>query len=377
MTPAKLQARFNATSGADPVFAPVDGTNCPALPLNTLAARQSASSLLLGKGLIRVALSPPATAEFSVTSVVNPYGCSATSPVSVYRRILPTSGLSFATTVMWDGRESQGAASLNAALNHQALDALVTHQAAAAPNTSTLQKIVDFELTPNSSQVQDTIAGPLNSGGALGGSQALAQVNILPGANDPFGSQATSLGVPPFPVFSLFGAWANVPGANPAALQRASIARGEAIFNSRPIAIRGVAGLNDRPGLNPRSTLIGACGTCHNAPNVGSSTVNGMFNTGVSNPNRASDLPLITLTNRTTGGVVQTSDPGLAMTTGLWADVGRFKTPSLRNLAARAPYFHNGTSASLDAVVNFYNNRFNMGLTSQEHTDLVAFLAAL
>ena len=102
-----------------------------------------------------------------------------------------------------------------------------------------------------------------------------------------------------------------------------------------------------------------------------------MFNTGVSNPNRASDLPLITLTNRTTGGVVQTSDPGLAMTTGLWADVGRFKTPSLRNLAARAPYFHNGTSASLDAVVNFYNNRFNMGLTSQEHTDLVAFLAAL
>jgi hypothetical protein len=377
VTPAKLQARFNATSGADPVFAAVDGTNCPTLPLNTLAARQSASSLLLGKGLIRVALTPPANAEFAVTSVVNPYGCSATSPVSVYRRILPTSGLSFATTVMWDGRESLGATSLNAALNHQALDAALIHQAAAAPSASTLQKIVDFEVTPYSSQTLDTTAGALNVGGALGGSQGLAQTNIAPGANDPFGPQATAPGVPPFPVFSLFNAWANLPGANPAAIQRASIARGEAIFNTRPISIRGIAGLNDRPGQNPRNTIVGTCGTCHNAPNVGSSTVNGMFNTGISNPNRASDLPLITLTNRSTAAVVQTSDPGLAMTTGLWADVGRFKVPSLRNLSARAPYFHNGTAGSLDAVVNFYNNRFNMGLTSQEHADLVAFLAAL
>ena len=41
------------------------------------------------------------------------------------------------------------------------------------------------------------------------------------------------------------------------------------------------------------------------------------------------------------------------------------------------PYFHNGSAATLDDAVTFYNNRFGMGLTAQQHTDLVAFLRAL
>jgi len=36
------------------------------------------------------------------------------------------------------------------------------------------------------------------------------------------------------------------------------------------------------------------------------------------------------------------------------ADLGAFRTPSLRNLSARAPYGHNGTFATLDAVVDFH-----------------------
>jgi cytochrome c peroxidase len=54
-----------------------------------------------------------------------------------------------------------------------------------------------------------------------------------------------------------------------------------------------------------------------------------------------------------------------------------WKGPVLRGLAARAPYFHNGFAASLDDVVTFYNDRFNMQLTGQEKADLVAFLKTL
>lgn len=51
--------------------------------------------------------------------------------------------------------------------------------------------------------------------------------------------------------------------------------------------------------------------------------------------------------------------------------------PILRALAARAPYFHNGSAATLADVVDFYDKRFNIGLTSQERSDLIAFLLAL
>jgi hypothetical protein len=54
-----------------------------------------------------------------------------------------------------------------------------------------------------------------------------------------------------------------------------------------------------------------------------------------------------------------------------------FKGPILRGLAARAPYFQNGSADSLDQVVGFYNQRFQMGLTANEMADLVVFLASL
>ena len=42
--------------------------------------------------------------------------------------------------------------------------------------------------------------------------------------------------------------------------------------------------------------------------------------------------------------------------------------------AARAPYFHDGVAADLQQVVNFYNQRFQIGLTPQPMQDLVNFL---
>jgi cytochrome c peroxidase len=49
----------------------------------------------------------------------------------------------------------------------------------------------------------------------------------------------------------------------------------------------------------------------------------------------------------------------------------------LRGLAARAPYFHNGADASLSQLVNFYNQRFQIGLTPQQMEDLINFLQTL
>ena len=92
---------------------------------------------------------------------------------------------------------------------------------------------------------------------------------------------------------------------------------------------------------------------------------------------RTGDMPLYTLVNRATGQTVQTTDPGRAMITGKWSDIGKFKGPILRGLAARAPYFHNGSAATLEEVVEFYDTRFNIGLTADERSDLVAFLRAL
>ncbi|MGO9434762.1 MAG: hypothetical protein ACLP00_10805 [Terracidiphilus sp.] len=48
----------------------------------------------------------------------------------------------------------------------------------------------------------------------------------------------------------------------------------------------------------------------------------------------------------------------------------------LRGLPARAPYFHNGAAANLSQLVN-YNQRFQMGLSSQQMQDLINFLQTL
>lgn len=69
---------------------------------------------------------------------------------------------------------------------------------------------------------------------------------------------------------------------------------------------------------------------------------------------------------------------------------GAFKTPSLRNIALTAPYFHNGSQLTLRQVVDFYDRGGDfqnypdkdadierLGLTEAEKTDLVAFLEAL
>jgi cytochrome c peroxidase len=98
---------------------------------------------------------------------------------------------------------------------------------------------------------------------------------------------------------------------------------------------------------------------------------------GLTSPLDVSYMPVFTLQNNTTGARVQTTDPGRALITGLWADVGKLKGPILRGLAARAPHFHNGSAAGLNDVIAFYDKRFTIGFTDQEKADLLAFLKTL
>ena len=73
-----------------------------------------------------------------------------------------------------------------------------------------------------------------------------------------------------------------------------------------------------------------------------------------------------------------------ARSAAVFLDVGAFRTPSLRNVALRAPYMHNGRLATLEEVVAFYNRGGDIdpppsfikprGLSVQQRSDLVAFL---
>jgi cytochrome c peroxidase len=81
-------------------------------------------------------------------------------------------------------------------------------------------------------------------------------------------------------------------------------------------------------------------------------------------------------------------DPGRYAVTGLDEDWGRFRTPTLRNVAVTAPYFHDGSAATLADVVEIYdkggkpNRNLDpalrpLKLTAQQKQDLVRFLESL
>jgi mono/diheme cytochrome c family protein len=55
----------------------------------------------------------------------------------------------------------------------------------------------------------------------------------------------------------------------------------------------------------------------------------------------------------------------------------QYRTAPLRGIWQHAPYFHNGTAPTLDAVVQAYNTRKSLGLTPQQAADLVQYLKSL
>ena len=369
-----IRARFFASLGSDPIFRPVDGAVCPTADVSTLGAKVSAYRLLMTKGLIRVSMAIPNNAEFSLVSVDDPYHCASAENLSLYRRPLPAANLGFLSAVMWDGRETVKGQPILSDLITQAADATMGHAQGQRPTDAQLQDIVNFEMDLQTAQIRDHKAGMLNDAGATGGPHALAAEPFHLGINDVFGGDPSGAAFNP-EVFSLYGAWKNAYSGNDDRDQaRRSVARGEELFNTFPIPITGVGGIND--ALN-QPVVMGTCTTCHDTPNVGNHSLPVPLNIGVADEaHRTRDLPLYTF-QCSNGAVVKVSDPGRALVTGKCSDLGKFKGPILRGLAARAPYFHNGMAADLMDAVNFYDGRFNLHLTRQQKKDLVAFLKTL
>jgi cytochrome c peroxidase len=492
-----------AASQSDPLFAPVDGSNCPGAVLRGIPFA-AAHSLLLTKGLIRVFMpvplqtsdvkpdgSPnPHPVEYTISVLHDPNGCN-TDPtynrvidasgtlrqiISIYRRPRISGDLKFATTttadvlgtptsdpvtgqplrtdpstggftsgqilsgnIMWDGREPT--------FESQAVDATLGHaQATQAPSPDQVRQIVQFETGIFNAQLTgNTLSGALNvSVGAHGG---------------PTYASSIAAGTAPSTVFDLFNAWQTNSGGGgsggsgsggggsggggsggggsggggsggggsggggsggggsggggsggggsggggsggggsgsittPLQLSQ-SIANGQLIFNTRTLTIANVAGHNNAVGTpNP---VDGTCASCHGQLDAGSSRLpHGQRDIGVggsagggnlvqNGPSPSSALPIFQITCKpgfTTPfncTKVITNDPGLALITGHCADIGRFSVPTLRGLASRAPYFHDGSAPALGDIADFYKNRFNMDLGGNDRQDLVNFLAAL
>ena len=417
---SKIRSTFTNTDGLDPLFRTNDGSNAPTgtfAKVGTLDERKLSFSMLLNHGTIRVGIGVPSTAEFSAVSIQDPYGFASATELSLFRRPLPSVNVAFNTLTMWDGRESEGGLSNRDSLKRQSNDATQGHAQRATPiDDATRSAIADFQLKLFAAQKSSNLVGSLSVKGcdtsqseeepgpcqtATGNARNLVKV-LTTGIGEDFPKFAVGIN-DPFPFSGgkpssthenvsmiMFEPWESetlgtAPTVN-GVLQDATLTKnrgeigdGENIFYTKPMTITGVKGLNDASG---QSTIMGTCTTCHNTPNVGNHSRARFMATGTSSPNLADnplagnliDFPKYTLRNKSTGAQITTTDPGKGLRSGKWNDINKFKVPNLRSLGNRPPFFHNGEGKSLTDVVNFYNQRFKMNMTSEEIRKVVVFL---
>ena len=135
ITPAIAKAMASADP-RDPLFHPVDGTDCP---ISSNSNPTANSTELLSRGNIRVELGIPAGADFTLNGFADPRNCAtrpSASRLFLYRRPLPNANVAFLATVMWDGREPNRFS--------QAVDATLGHaQGSVPPTAAEQQQIID------------------------------------------------------------------------------------------------------------------------------------------------------------------------------------------------------------------------------------------
>jgi hypothetical protein len=431
VTPEHVKTVFAATKGKDPLFAPVDGANCP----NQVPATETSGALLgggvgsgkqtdlraaysqlLDKGLFRIFLpvpkqtqstTNPQPVEYSIELVSDPNGCNTdpafnqvTDPdtgevkqmVSIYRRPLITSNLKFKTTTVANSPTSGPPPIDPSSGDTLPVDPLtgqfVSRNIMWDSRDLTLQDqavnavLIHSQATvaPTNDQVLQMLAFQK---GIFSAQEVFRTVNLSRnGANG--GSQFLSERPPssvlaPIPPFIEYDAWTTLTPTTPNEERQASIARGQDVFNNFefPFQIGNIAGRS--------------CATCHGQQGGGNEAVPaGQRNTGVggqsvlvNGPAPDPTLPIFKLTCKdgvrvgADGPVVITNDPGLALVTGRCADIGSFTVPTIRALGSRAPYFHDGSAKTVMDIVNFYDKRFTIGFTAQQKEDLANFLSAL
>ncbi|HEU4623789.1 MAG TPA: hypothetical protein VFS52_03440 [Steroidobacteraceae bacterium] len=342
--PVDVELKFLLTGGTDPIFNLLDA-NSPNADVSTVQARRASYSMLR-KGLFRRGGAVPTDAEYEIIAVDDPLGSGgSTARFTVFRRPLATANFHIAKNVGWHDQDANGSGDVHAGLASQAAGNVTGGQQGPPAAGATIDEIVGYEEGLRFAQQSVFEVGSLTSCGAQGGPENLSAQPPVRGR------------------FTLFDAWIGlIPGScgsKSADRKRAQIARGQELFNA----------------TNPGGR---SCNGCHNAANNGSNVSGTLFDVGASRLEfRGAGMPLYTVRNKTTLETRQTTDPGRALKSGLWADLDRFKTPSLRGLSARAPYFHNGGAATLNDVVRHYETALGFVFTPQERADLVAFLEAL
>ena len=414
---ATIRQRWQDTNGSDPLFAAVDGKNCPNLPQGDPASH----SLLLERGLFRVALPwPPANAEpeFAIEVVRDPTGCN-TDPVyglegergeiSVFRRPRPVINIRYVASSRFGVSPFIGKTGMLAAVDpdtgrpqnmNMMADARVvtpkTQAQAAAKDhlgitldAAQLARIEAFELQLYGAQAWSNGAGNLNEeGGPSGiGPQAMAR-----GSDGVLGNNTTRF------VFPMEDKWADLPEGNTAEEAarnafRESVQRGHDVFFYRTFWIKDATHINTVGLGNP---IKRTCATCHGMHMTAMDTANGWMDLGTTNhpwaleppespwAQELPEMPLFKISCRADlpphpflGRTIYTQDPGRALISGKCEDVGAIVIQQFRGLSARAPYFVNGSAANLREVVDFYDRRFNIRYTEQEKADLVNFLSVL
>lgn len=421
---ATIRRRWAETGGRDPLFAAVDGSNCPNLPQSDPASH----SLLLDRGLFRVFLPwPPRDAdgepiapEFAIEVVRDPTGCN-TSPeyglhgshpmISVFRRPRPAINLRYVTSSRFGVSPIVGKSGelapvdpetgrpVNMNMMSDARDVTLKAQARAAARTHLervepltapeLDAIEAFERQLYGAEVESLGAGRLDE---ANGPPALGPRAMAEGRDGVLGNNTTNY------VFPLGDVWKDLPaGASAEETERnafrESVARGHDVFFFRTFWISDSMYINSVGLGNP---IKRTCSTCHGMHMMGMDTANGWMDLGTTNlpwakeepvspwAQKAPEMPLFKLTCRKDlpphpflGRVIYTQDPGRALITGKCDDIGAIVLQQFRGLAARAPYFSNGSAATLRELVDFYDRRYNIQFTEQEKRDLVNFLSVL
>ena len=401
-----IRERWQATGGTDPIFAMVDGANCPNLP----AGEEASHSLLLQRGLFRIERPWPVrefngravTPDFTIEVLRDPTGCNsgaygpAAGRISVYRRPRPVANLKYLLAVGFAYDPKQGLAlprdpddgsyqSGNLMADNRAGNLRLQMEDAAASHLQLMGRLTPdqiagiraFEMSLYTAQQASRTGGALDSHGATGGPATLRD------------STAGALGSIGVPVWSEFAAWENLSAADAAQLTpeelawRQSVARGARVFREKMFLITDSAGINSRIGFgNP---VRNSCVFCHNMTRMGNDVAPGQVDLGTTTlpfADPSEDFPLfrITCTGRPHphyGRVILTYDPGFALTSGRCEDVGKITLQSMRGLSARAPYFSNGSAATLREVIDYYDRRYAIGYTEQEKVDLVNMMSAL
>lgn len=404
---ATVQERWRVTGGRDPIFAMIDGANCPTATPGDPASH----SMLLNHGVFRIERpwpvrefnGQPVVPDFTIEVVRDPTGCNSgphygpdNGRISVYRRPRPVANLKYLVATGFAYDPKQGLAlprdpddgsflagnlmSDNRTVNLrlQMEDAARSHMQLMGQLTpEQIARIRDFEMRLYTAQIAGPTGARTDSLGALGGPATLRD------------SPAGALGSQGIPVFSEFEAWENIPAQEAARLApedlewRRSVARGARLFRERTFLISDSGGINSPIGFgNP---VRNTCVFCHNMTRMGNDVAPGQVDLGTTTLPFADPLPDFPLFRITCTGaphphygrVILTHDPGFALTTGRCADVGKITLQSLRGLAGRAPYFVNGSARSLREVIDYYDRRYNIGFTEQDKVDLVNLMGAL